>query len=397
MNAYIIDAVRSPRGRGNDKGALRTVKPAHLLAQTLQGLAQRTQIDVAAISDVMVGCVTQTGEQGTGIGKVAVMAAGWPDSVSALTINRYCASGLAAVNLAALYASYTDRCVIGAGLESMSRVPMLADKGPLFFDTEIAKQVRVVHIGLAADAIATVHRISRAECDAYALQSQSRAAAARAAGRFAPSLVPIRDHDGNVILDADETIRADTTLEKLAAMAPAFAQIGLEGDDFLRRYFLLDRSIDHVHHMGNAPATADGAAAVLLAPASMLDGRLRARARVLGIGEAAIDPVRMLTGAVEAAHQALAKAGLKSSDIGVFEVNEAFAAPTLQTMQMLEADPARFNINGGAIALGHPMGATGAMLVSMLLDALEERDERYGLAAAAGAAGLASAIVVERL
>jgi acetyl-CoA C-acetyltransferase len=399
LDAYIVDAVRTPRGRGNDKGKLAGVKPTFLLAQTLAALAARTHLDTSRVSDVAIGCVTQTKEQGTSIGKVGVLAAGWSDAVSAVTLNRYCASGLAAVNYAALQASYADTLAVGGGVESMSRVPMLADRGPLFFDEEVMRAVRSVHMGLAADLIATQGGFSREACDRYALASQQRAAAARAEGRFARSLVPVEDGAGAVALEADETIRPDTTLERLGAMAPAFAEMGAAGGDrMLQKYFGLERAIDHVHHAGNSPATADGASAVLMgSERAIARAGLAPRARIVAMADASVDRVRMLSGAIDATALALARAKLAARDIALYEVNESFAAPMLEYMTTLGVEPERLNVNGGAIALGHAMGATGATLVGMLADELERRGERYGVVAICGAAGVACATVIERL
>jgi acetyl-CoA C-acetyltransferase len=400
--ACIVAAVRSPRGRGNDKGSLRPITPVQLLAQSLGALAERNSLDTAAVSELVVGCVTQTGDQGGNVGKLAAMAAGWSDRVPALTINRYCASGLDAVHFAAQQALANDSLAVGGGIEMMSRVPMASDAGPLTHDFGLQKALSLVPIGLAADAVATIEGFDRAACDAYALASQQRALAAQAEGRFA-SIVPVRQADdanggGAPLLAQDETPRGATTAQSLAGLAPAFAAMGEKhGIDALlcERYRL--RAIDHVHHAGNSPAPADGASAVLVGSEGALARHgLAARARILAFANTSIDRTLALTGAVDATRTALSRAGLGIEDIDLFEVNESFAALMLHYMKHLGIDHARLNVNGGAIALGHAMGATGGVLVGMALDELERRGARRAVVAICGAAGLASAMVLER-
>ncbi len=400
-HAYIADAVRTPRGRGNDKGSLKTVKPAELLAQTLRALAQRTSLDTALVSDAIFGCVTQTGEQGASVGTMALPLAGWDDAVSAVTINRYCASGLSATNFAALQALHGDTLALGGGIEMMSRVPMSSDKGPLTHDRELQLQARLVPIGIAADAIATQRGYSRAQLDAFAVSSQQRAAAATARGQ-APSMIAVTGADGTVLLDRDENVRATTTAEKLAQLPPAFAEWGAKGGDKgwdaqLCRQYGLD-AIHHVHHAGNSPAMADGAAAVLVGSAGALErAGLKPRARILGMADVGSDRTLALTGTVTAARLALQRAGLQSKDIDLFEINEGFAAMALQFMDDMQVEPERLNVNGGAIAIGHAMGCTGAALVGVVLDELDRRGGRYGCISICGAAGVASAMVIERM
>lgn len=398
MTALIIEALRTPRGRGNDKGALRSLKPVQLLAAPLQALAQRTGLETAQVDDVFVGCVTQTAEQGAHIGKLALMQAGWSDGAPAITINRYCASGLSAVALAAQHAAVCDGLAVGAGVEMMSRVPMASDQGPLTHDFEFQRQTQLVPIGLAADTVATIEGFSRAQCDAYALTSQRRAAAARDAGFF-KSLIAVHAPQGQLLLDRDETPRPQTQAETLAQLEPAFAGLGAKYgiDDLLcKRYSL--KAIDHVQHAGNSPTMADGAAAVLLAsPAAAARLGLPPRGRVLAFANASVDRTLALTGAVDATRQALDRAGLTVDDIDLFEVNESFAALMLHYMKHLGVAHERLNVNGGAIALGHAMGATGAMLVGMALDELERRQQKRAVIAICGAAGLAVAMVIERL
>jgi acetyl-CoA C-acetyltransferase len=398
---YIAQAVRTARGKGNDKGSLRSLKPAQLLAQTLRGLAERSEVDTAHINDAIIGCVTQTGDQGSSVGVLALPLAGWSDKVSAVTINRYCASGLSATNFAALQAGHGDTLAVGGGVEMMSRVPMGSDQGPLTHDPDLQRQARLVPIGIGADAIATRYGFTRAQLDAFAVDSQQRAATAAARGP-APSMLTVYRPDGAVLLDRDENIRPATTREGLAALAPAFSQWGNKGGDagwdaqLCRRYGL--PAIDHVHHAGNSPALADGAAAVLVgSQGAMSRAGLQARARIAGFADTGSDRTLAVTGTVDAARLALARAGLQANDIDLFEINEGFAAMALHFMHEMKVDHARLNVNGGAIAIGHAMGCTGAALVSVLLDELDRRGARYGCISICGAAGVASAMVIERL
>ena len=359
-HAYIADAVRTPRGKGNDKGSLKSVKPAVLLAQTLRALAQRTGLDTGRVNDAIFGCVTQTADQGASVGTLALPLAGWSDSVSAVTINRYCASGLSATNFAALQALHGDTLALGGGVEMMSRVPMGSDQGPLTHDAELQALAHIVPIGIAADAIATQRGYTREMLDTYAASSQQRAAAAAARGQ-APSLVPVTGPDGQVLLDRDENIRPATTAQTLAGMQPAFAGWGAKGGDAgfdaqLCRHLQL-AAIDHVHHAGNSPPMADAAAAVLVGSQTALQAAgLHARARILGFADTGSDRTLALTGTVDAARLALARAGRRAEDMDLFEINEGFAAMALHFMQDMQVGHARMNGNGGAIAIGHAMG-----------------------------------------
>lgn len=397
-HALIIDAVRSPRGRGNDKGSLKSIKPVDLLAQQLKALQTRTGVDTSEVVDGAFGCVTQTAEQGANIGKLALVRAGWSDSVSGFTLNRYCASGLSAVQWAASQALANDALAVAGGIEMMSRVPMASDQGPLTHDLEFQRETMLVPIGVAADAIATQEGFTREQCDAYAVASQQRAGAARDAGHFR-SVVPVTGPDGSVLLAQDETPRPQTSSEGLAAMTPAFAAMGEKYgiDALLCKHYGLPR-MDHVQHAGNSPAMADGAAAVLVAsPAAAERLGLKARARILATADASVDHTLALTAAVEATRKALARAGLTVDDIDLFEVNESFAALMLHYMKHLGVPHERLNVNGGAIALGHAMGSTGSALVGMALDELERRGARRAVIAICGAAGVAVAMVVERV
>lgn len=400
-HAYIADAVRTPRGKGNDKGSLKSIKPALLLAQVLQALAERSALDTAQVADAIFGCVTQTGDQGSSVGTLALPLAGWSDKVPAVTLNRYCASGLSATNFAALQALHGDTLAVGGGVEMMSRVPMGSDRGPLTHDAELQALAHLVPIGIAADAIATQRGYTRERLDRYAAQSQQRAAAAAQRGR-PRSMIAVQDGEGTVLLEHDENIRPSTSVQTLAALQPAFANWGAKGGDagwdaqLCRRYGLA--AINHVHHAGNSPAMADAAAAVLVGSLAALQrNRLKPRACILGMADTGSDRMLALGGTVDAARLALARAKLEASAVDLFEINEGFAAMALHFMDEMQVGPERTNVNGGAIAIGHAMGCTGAALVSVLLDELERRDGRYGCISICGAAGVASAMVIERM
>ncbi len=397
-HALIVEALRSPRGRGNDKGALRNIKPVDLLAQQLQALAHQTALQTALVSDTFIGCVTQTADQGANIAKLALIKAGWDDCVPGLSINRYCASGLSAVQLAAQQAMNSDSLAVGGGIEMMSRVPMASDKGPLTHDFEFQQQTDLIPIGIAADVIATQEGFSRQQCDDYALASQQRAVAARDRG-IARSMHAVKDDAGLDVLAQDETPRANTSLESLAALQPAFAGMAEKyGIDKLmcKRYGLTH--IDHVQHAGNSPTMADGASAVLVAsPGALARSGLKARAKILATATVSADRTLALTGAVQATQQALARANLKIEDVDLFEVNESFASLMLHYMKHLKVPHQKLNVNGGAIALGHAMGSTGSALIGIALDELERTNKRFAVIALCGAAGLAVAMVIERI
>lgn len=395
MDLLIIDALRTPRGLAKPEGALHSLKPAELLAFVIGALFDRTRVDREAVGDALFGCVTQTGEQGGHVGKVACALAGASAHTSALTINRYCASGLSAVNLAALQASSLDAPVLAGGVEMMSRVPMFGDAAPHYTDRELAARIGSMPPPWTSDLVATRHGFTRAQCDAYAALSQARAARARREIPM-PSMVPVTDARGQVLLAHDETIREGSTVEKLATLKTVYAEGAGGLDDWaLAREPQLGR-IDHVHTAGNAPCMADGAAALLLASTSAVHRHeLKPRARILAMADACVPLAQ--TGAVEASRQALARARLSEKDIELWEVRDSFAAITLDYIHRMAVDIDRFNVNGSSIALGHPMGATGAMLVSCLLDEMDRRNLRLGLVAIAGAQGVATASVIERL
>ncbi len=398
--ALIYDAIRTPRGKGKKDGALYEVKPVELLAGALRALQQRHGFDSAEVDDVVMGCVSPVGEQGACIAKTAALKAGWDFRAAGVQVNRFCASGLEAVNLAAQkVASGWEDLVVAGGVESMSRVPIGSDGGAWAQDPQTNLATAFVPQGIGADLIATLEGFGRETVDAYALGSQRRAAAAQAEGRFDRSVVPVIDAIGVPILERDEFIKPRTTLEGLASLKPAFADLGDMGFDAvaIQRYPQVER-IEHVHTAGNSSGIVDGAAAVLVG--SERKGRelkLTPRARVVATALSGADPTIMLTGPMPAARKALAKAGLTIEQIDLFEVNEAFAAVPLRFMKELGVPPEKVNVNGGAIALGHPLGATGAMLLGTLLDELERRRLRYGMVTLCVGGGMGIATIVERL
>lgn len=398
--AYVYDAIRTPRGKGKESGSLHGVKPISLTVGLINEIRHRNpDLDTNAIDDVVMGISTPIGEQGSVLPRIAAVRAGLPDTVAGVQINRFCASGLDAVNMAAQKVrSGWESLVLAGGVESMSRVKMSSDGGAWADDPDTNMGTSFSPQGIGADLIATLDGFTREDVDAYALESQVRASAARADGRFAKSLVPVTDLSGTIILDHDEYIRPDTTAEGLARLRPAFAGLGKIYDaGALRRYHWLER-IDHVHTGGNSSGIVDGAALVLIGSeeAGKSNG-LTPRGRIVSTAVSGSDPLIILTGPVPASRKALNLAGLTVDDIDLFEVNEAFASVVLRFMRDLDVDPSKVNVNGGAIALGHPLGATGAMLVGTALDELERRDQRYGLITLCAGAGIGIATVVERL
>ena len=397
-DAFVYDALRSPRGRGKETGALYTTRPVDLLAGTLRALTDRTGLDPQAIDDVVIGCVTQTGEQGACIARFAALGAGWGDAVPGVTTNRFCGSGLEAINHAAcMVGSGHFDLVVAGGVESMSRVTMGADGGAIW-DARTQGELGGVPQGISADLLATLRGITRAEADAYALMSQRRAVAAQQRGAFANSLVPVRDELGAVLLAVDELPRADASLDKLAALKPAFTTLGRQfGMDALaRRRYPQVEEIAHIHTAGNASGIVDGAAAVLIGSKEAGRG-LRPRARIRAMAVVGDEPVLMLTGPMPATRKALAKAGMTIGDIDLFEVNEAFAAVPLAYARELGVPLDKINVNGGAIAMGHPLGATGAMILGTVLDELERRDLNTALVTLCVGAGMGTATIIERV
>lgn len=394
---WIIDAVRTARGKGNDKSALKDLSALEVGQQVFKAIEQRNRLDTEQVTEVVIGCATQHGEQGSGIARLLSLEAGWSPQTGAITVNRACASGLAAVHLAALQARAADGLAVGGGVEMMCRVPMGSDGGPLLTDRALQARLGLLPMGIAADAVATQWGFTRAQCDAYAAESQARAVRAREQGWFT-SLIPVRDAQGQVILAQDETPRASTTAQALSELAPAFAALGAKGLDAVACDRLGLDAIHHVHHAGNSPAMADGASLVLLASEGAVQRHgLRARGRLLGMADTSDSATWGLTAGVKASRLALERAGLDAARIDLFEVNEAFAGVMLHYMQALQVPHDKLNVNGGAIALGHAMGSTGSALLGTLLDELERRGLRYGLVATAGAAGVASAAVIERI
>jgi acetyl-CoA C-acetyltransferase len=396
----IFDAIRTPRGKGKRDGSLHEVKPVTLLAGVLQELQRRHDFDTGEVEDVVMGCVTPSGEQGSCIAKTAALAAGWDWKVPGFQLNRFCASGLEAVNLAAQKVrSGWEDLVVAGGIESMSRVPMGSDRGAWACDPQTSIDTAFIPQGISADLIATLEDFSRDEVDEFALKSQKKAAAARAAGRFRKSVVPVKDAVGDVILDHDEYIKPQTTKEGLASLKLAFDKAGEMGYDAvaIRRYPQVER-IRHVHTAGNSSGIVDGSAAVLIGTEKKGKALgLEPRARIVAAALSGADPTIMLTGPMPAARKALAKAKMKIDQIDLFEVNEAFAVVPMKFMKEMGVPEEKVNVNGGSIAMGHPLGATGAMILGTLIDELERRKLRYGLATLCVGGGMGIATIVERL
>ncbi|GAA0627877.1 acetyl-CoA C-acetyltransferase [Streptomyces crystallinus] len=400
--AYVYDAIRTPRGRGKANGSLHGTKPIDLVVGLIHEIRGRfPDLDPAAIDDIVLGVVGPVGDQGSDIARIAAIAAGLPDTVAGVQENRFCASGLEAVNLAAAKVrSGWEDLVLAGGVESMSRVPMASDGGAWFadpmtnFDTNFAPQ------GIGADLIATVEGFSRRDVDEYAALSQERAAEAWKDGRFARSVVPVKDRNGLVVLDHDEHMRPGTTADSLAALKPSFAAIGdMGGFDAvaLQKYHWVEK-IDHVHHAGNSSGIVDGAALVAIGSREVGERYgMTPRARIVSAAVSGSEPTIMLTGPAPATRKALAKAGLTIDDIDLVEINEAFAGVVLRFARDMGLPLDKINVNGGAIAMGHPLGATGAMILGTLVDELERRDQRYGLATLCVGGGMGIATVVERL
>ncbi len=400
-DCYIYDAVRTPRGRGRAGGSLNQVTPLRLAAGVLAALRDRNQLDTRLVDDVIFGCVEPVAEQGADIARSAVLLADYDQSVPGVQINRFCASGLEACNMAAgqVMSGQLD-LAIGGGVESMSRVPMMSSGGAWAMDPESAFKTYFVPQGISADVIATKWGYSRADVDAYALESQRRAALAWAERRFDRSIAPVLDLNGLTILDRDEYLRPETTLESLGSLKPAFAEQGRQaGFDsvILQRYPELER-VEHVHTAGNSSGIVDGAAAVLFGSKEMGERLgLKPRARVRAYASIGSEPSIMLTGPSYATEKALKRAGMGVGDIDLFELNEAFAAVVLRFMDVLNVSHDKMNVNGGAIALGHPLGATGAMILGTVLDELERRNLSTGLVTLCVGAGMGTATIIERV
>jgi acetyl-CoA C-acetyltransferase len=400
VEAYIFDALRTPRGNGKQTGSLHQVRAIELLTTVLRELQERHQLDTAQVDDGIFGCVTPVEDQGGNIAKAALLFADWDYSVGGMQINRFCCSGLDAVNLAAMkIRSGLEDLIVAGGVESMSRVPMNHDDGPILYDPDVVGKINYLPQGVAADLIATIEGFSREDVDAFALQSHNRAAAAQRNGYFSKSIIEIKNKTGLSILDRDEHVRTNTSLEALSGLKASFAEIGEMGFDAmaLKKYPSVEM-INHVHTAGNSSGIVDGAAAVLIGnieKGKMLG--LTPRARVIATAAVSTEPTIMLTGHIAAAKKVLIKAGLTKRDIDLWEVNEAFAGVALKFQKDMDIDDTIMNVNGGAIALGHPLGATGAMLLGTVLDELERRNMRRALITLCGGAGMGVATIIERV
>ena len=401
-DAFIYDAVRTPRGKGRKDGSLHEVTPVRLAVTALQAIRDRNKLDTHLVDDVVLGCVMPIGEQGADIARTAAVVAGYAESVPGVQVNRFCASGLEATNMAAAQVmSGQSQATIGGGVESMSRVPMGSDGGAWPTDPAVAIPMYFVPQGISADLIATKYGLSRDDVDAYAVESQKRAKAAWDAGYFKKSIVPVKDQNGIELLNHDELMRPTTTMQTLAALEPSFKIQGemMPGFDAvaLQRYPEIEK-VNHVHHAGNSSGIVDGAAAILIGNKEFGEkAGLKPRARIRSFASVGSEPAIMLTGPVDVTKKVLARSGMTLGDIDLFEVNEAFASVVLRFMQAFDVDPSKVNVNGGAIAMGHPLGATGAMILGTLLDELERRGLSTGLATLCVGAGMGTATIIERV
>jgi acetyl-CoA C-acetyltransferase len=398
--AYIFDAIRTPRGKGKAAGALHEVKPVTLLSNLLNTLQERNGFDTGAVDDIVMGCVTAVGDQGADIAKTAALAAGWDDDVAGVVLNRFCASGLEAVNTAAMKVrSGWEELVVAGGVESMSRIPMGSDGGAWAMDPETNFKTGFMPQGIGADLIATLGGYSREDVDAFAVKSHQKAAAAWERGSFANSVIPVKDQNGLTILAHDELIRADSSLETLGALKASFQMMGDMGfDGVARERYPQVEKINHIHSPGNSSGIVDGAAAVLIgSEAAGKKFGMKPRARVVATAVVGTDPTIMLTGPAPSARKALKVAGMDVSDIDLFEVNEAFASVVMRFIDEMGVDPEKVNVNGGSIAMGHPLGATGAMILGTLLDELEARNLKTGLATLCVGGGMGIATIIERV
>ena len=397
--AFIYDAIRTPRGKGKQDGSLHSVKPVSLVVGLMKALEERNKLDTSKVEDVVLGCVTPIGDQGADIAKTAALAAGWDEKVSGVQLNRFCASGLEAVNMAAMkVASGWEDLIVAGGVESLSRIPMGSDGGAWAMDPATNFQTGFVPQGVGADLIATLEGFSREDVDAFAVNSQAKAVAARKNGKFNKSIIPVTDQNGVVILDHDEFIREGTTVESLSALKPSFQMMGQMGfDDSAKLKYPQVEEINHMHHAGNSSGIVDGAALVLIGNEKIgKELGMKPRARIVSVALTSTEPTIMLTGPGPASLKALEKAGLTVNDIDLFEVNEAFASVVMKFQKDLNVPWEKINVNGGAIAMGHPLGATGAMILGTLLDELEAQQKRYGLATLCVGGGMGIATIIER-
>lgn len=398
--AYIYDAVRTPRGKGKASGSLHEVTSLSLATQALQAVRDRNNLDTSKVDDVVLGCVSPVGEQGSDIARIAVMNAEYSETVAGVQVDRFCASGLEACNIAAAKVMTGEAdMAIGGGVEAMSRVPMGSNGGAWSSDPSIAIKSYFVPQGISADLIATKYGFSRDDVDAFAVESQKRAATAWKEGRFAKSIVPVKDQMGAVILDHDEHMRPDADMQSLAGLNPSFAGLGGMGfDDVIKQRYPEVEAVNHVHHAGNSSGIVDGASAVLFGTKEMGDALgLKPRAKIKGFASIGSEPSIMLTGPEFVTTKLLKKLGMEASDIDLYELNEAFASVVLRFMQAHDIDHDKINVNGGAIAMGHPLGATGGMILGTMVDELERSDKETALVTLCVGAGMGTATVIERV
>jgi acetyl-CoA C-acetyltransferase len=396
--AYIYDAIRTPRGRGTSKatGALAGLSPFELLDCLYKALEGRTGLDKHAVEDVILGCVTQAKEQAGNIAKSSLMYSGWPEKIPGMTVNRYCSSGLDAINLAALKINVGQAsCVLAGGIEMMSRVPMMSDQAAIFSDPALAAKCRMLMMGSGADLVASLHDVSREQADEVAFNSHQKAAKARSNGWF-KSVIPVLNQSTGQLVEHDECIRPQTTMQSLKELSPSFAKLGSLGVDALQ---LVENpnltSVNHVHTPGNSPALADAAALVLVGDSSLQINGRRPRAKIVATASVCGDPLESISGCVIATEKLMTEQSLVSGDVDLFELHEAFAATIIKCREQLNIDDNKLNVNGGVIALGHPMGATGAIMAGTLIDELERRGLKRGIVAASGAAGTGTAMLLE--
>lgn len=400
MSAYIYDAVRTPRGKGKPDGALASVKPVDLLASTFDAIRDRNNLDTNLVEDAIIGCVSPVKDQGANIAKAAAIEAGYAETTAGVQVNRFCASGLEAINMAAAYVgSGNADLLVAGGLESMSRVPIASDGGPMYDDRDFITKHGLVPQGISADLIASKFGYNRTQLDEFAARSHAKAYTAWEEGRFDKSIIPVKDADGNVLLDRDQVIRPGTTAEGLQKLNPSFQKLGDTGFDQLALQKYPDvGTIKHLHHAGNSSALVDGAALTLIGTKEAGEQQgLKPRARIRSMALTGTEPTIMLLGPAPVSRKALKKAGMEIGDIDLIEVNEAFASVVLRFLEDLNIDESKINVNGGAIAMGHPLGATGAMLMGTLIDELERQDKQTGLVTLCVGGGMGIATIIERV
>ncbi len=398
--AYIYDAVRTPRGKGKSNGSLHEITALSLATQVLEAIRDRNNLDTSKVDDVILGCVSPVGEQGSDIARIAVLNAEYAETTAGVQVDRFCASGLEACNIAAAKVMTGEAdMAIGGGVEAMSRVPMGSNGGAWSSDPSVAIKTHFTPQGVSADLIATKYGFSRDDVDAYAVESQKRAAQAWAEGRFSRSVVPVKDQMGAIILGHDETVRGNTTMQSLAALNPAFQMMGdMAFDAVIKQRYPEVEKVNHVHHAGNSSGIVDGASAVLIGSKAMGEALgLKPRARIKGFASIGSEPSIMLTGPEFVTAKVLKKLGMDKGDIDLWELNEAFAAVVMRLMQAFDIDHDRMNVNGGAIAMGHPLGATGAMILGTVMDEMERSDKETALITLCVGAGMGTATVIERV